>query len=544
LTKQQKESKRNKSKASKNRPQSSPLPFLGPGNSAVKTRRTLQNESGDDRSEHGGTGNARIVEPTKSKAAPEDTWACAIPSAEKWGCAQRSDQWRGTAVSLRRASQATGSVGRFRDLLAANRRGKGLGIYSLCSANRFVLEAGMLQAARDESLLLIESTSNQVNQFGGYTGQTPAEFAKFVHEIAAGIGYPGKQIVLGGDHLGPHVWRNVPAATAMEKAREMVAEYVRAGFCKIHLDASMPCLDDPVDPGHALPDEIVSLRAAELCKAAEDAHRDLPRSAPLPVYVIGTEVPLPGGEQFGSKAPEVTRTKHLAHTLAVSQRAFFQLGLEAAWERVIAVVVQPGVEFGDSTVFAYDPRKAKPLSHFLMRAWTGVYEAHSTDYQRRAALRQMVVDHFAILKVGPWLTFAFREAVFALATIENELLTGSLGTTLSGLPDILENAMLENPVHWKSYYQGTGRELMLARKYSYSDRARYYWPQASVATALERLVHNLNSHPAPHSLLSQYLPRQADAVRAGELPNRPIHMIHHKIQEVLDQYAFACGMVA
>jgi len=441
-----------------------------------------------------------------------------------------------------RSKRRSDSTGKLRELLVANRRGKGLGIYSICSANRFVLEAGMLQARRDESLILIESTSNQVNQFGGYTGQTPADFVRFVHKVAEELRFPGGRIVLGGDHLGPHVWRKEPSKAAMEKAREMVAAYVRAGFTKIHLDTSMPCADDVADRSEPLADEIVSARAAELCQAAEEAHRDLPSSATAPLYVIGTEVPIPGGEEFGSKAPEVTRTKDLGRTLEIAKRAFLARGLNSAWNRVIAVVVQSGVEFGNTSVFPYDTRKAKPLSRFLTRAWTGVYEAHSTDYQSGAALRQMVLDHFAILKVGPWLTFAFREAVFGLATIENEWLSGKTGFVLSALPEALERAMLENPVHWKSYYYGDESELRIARKYSYSDRARYYWPQAGVASALERLLHNLSAHPAPHSLLSQYLPRQADAVRTGNIRNQPSELIRHKILEVLDQYATACGI--
>jgi D-tagatose-1,6-bisphosphate aldolase subunit GatZ/KbaZ len=445
-------------------------------------------------------------------------------------------------VSTHRTKRHASPTEKLRDLLAANRRGRGLGIYSICSANRFVLESGMLQAARDESLLLIESTSNQVNQFGGYTGQTPADFAKFVFEVAAAMRFPRDRIVLGGDHLGPHVWRKETSSAAMEKAREMVVAYVRAGFTKIHLDASMPCADDQVDQARPLPDDIVSARAAELCQAAEEAHRNLLPSATALLYVIGTEVPIPGGEEFSSKAPEVTQTENLKRTLQIAQKAFLARGLDSAWKRVIAVVVQPGIEFGDAIVFPYDSRKAKPLSRFLMRGWTGVYEAHSTDYQSRASLRQMVTDHFAILKVGPWLTFAFREAVFALAAIEKEWLCGRAGVSISGLPEILETAMLENPAHWKSYYHGEESALRIARKYSYSDRARYYWPQPPVSAALERLIHNLNANPAPPSLLSQYLPRQADAVRAGGIPNQPAVLIRHKILEVLDQYAYACGM--
>ncbi len=433
------------------------------------------------------------------------------------------------------------STDQLRELLNANRRGKSVGIYAVCSANRFVLESAMQQAKADRSLLLIESTSNQVNQFGGYTGQTPEQFAQFVGGIATAMGFPRRQIVLGGDHLGPHVWRKEACGAAMEKAKEMVRGYVRAGFGKIHLDTSMPCADDQVQH-QPLTDEVVSARAAELCEAAEAAHGEMANATTAPLYVIGSEVPTPGGEVTGAKAPEVTTTKDVGHTLHVAKKAFQERGLEAAWERVIAVVVQPGVEFGDAVVFPYDAKKARPLARFITHGWSGVYEAHSTDYQTQAALRQMVLDHFAILKVGPWLTFALREAVFALATMEKDWLAGKRSVSLSAVPEIVEAAMRENPVHWKSHYRGDERELRVARKFSYSDRMRYYWPHNSVTRAVETLIHNLKENPAPQSLLRQYVPREADAVRTGAIANDPVALIRHRILEVLEQYASACGM--
>lgn len=447
------------------------------------------------------------------------------------------------STTKRKASRAGAGTAtdRLRRILAENRLGKGHGIYSICSASRFVLESGMIQAARDGNILLVESTSNQVNQFGGYTGQTPVQFMSFVQGVAAEMGFPHRRIVLGGDHLGPHVWRKEPAASAMEKAREMVKAYVHAGFTKIHLDTSMPCADDKVDQRRALPEEIISARAADLCAAAEEAHWEIGPKVTAPLYVIGTEVPIPGGEETDSKVPEVTRTKDLARTLEIAKEAFLARGLKSAWSRVIAVVVQPGVEFGDANVFPYDARKARPLSRFLNRAWNGVYEAHSTDYQSREALRQMVLDHFAILKVGPWLTFAFREAVFALAAIEREWLSGRAGVSLSDLPETLDKAMLSDPSHWKNYYHGDERDLRIARKYSYSDRARYYWPQAAVSASVGLLLRNLSASPVPVSLLSQFLPRQADAVRAGKIENQPAALIRDHILEVLGQYAYACG---
>ena len=130
-------------------------------------------------------------------------------------------------------------------LLKENRAGKRRGIYSVCSANRLVLEAAFAQARRDRSPLLIEATCNQVNQEGGYTGQTPAQFRDYVHALRRTCSFPAERLILGGDHLGPNPWRAQPADAAMEKACAMVAAYAEAGFSKIHLDASMACGDDP-----------------------------------------------------------------------------------------------------------------------------------------------------------------------------------------------------------------------------------------------------------------------------------------------------------
>jgi D-tagatose-1,6-bisphosphate aldolase subunit GatZ/KbaZ len=427
-------------------------------------------------------------------------------------------------------------------ILEKNRQRAEVGVYSICSANRFVLEAGMLQAKRDGSLLLIESTSNQVNQFGGYTGQTPADFAACVKEIAGNMNFPAERIVFGGDHLGPHVWRNEPASSAMQKAAELVRACVLAGYSKIHLDASMHLAGDSGDRHRPLADEIVSGRAADLCRVAEDAHGRLPAGSPAPFYVIGTEVPIPGGELAQGQSPEVTKIEDLSQTLPITEHAFKERGLEEAWKRVIAVVVQPGVEFGDQIVFPYVPANTQKLAAFAKDGWQGVYEAHSTDYQTSSALRQMVLDHFAILKVGPWLTFAFREAVFALAQIELEWLGSRKAIALSRVREALDEAMLADPQYWKSYYHGDDAALRFARKYSLSDRCRYYWPQPCVAAALQALLANLQSHPAPISLLSQYLPSQSEAVGAAKLENNPVQLIHSKIGEVIDHYAYACGL--
>ena len=225
----------------------------------------------------------------------------------------------------------------------------------------------------------------------------------------------------------------------------------------------------------------------------------------------------------------------------MTQQAFLQRSLESAWERVVAVVVQPAVEFGDASVVDYSSAKAAQLSKYIETCDGLVYEAHSTDYQTRDALRQMVLDHFAILKVGPALTFAYREAVFALSEMEEQYLNGVSGITLSDLPAVLEQVMCEDPKHWRKHYHGSDREKRYARKYSYSDRSRYYWPNRRLQEAVERLVFNLTEHQIPLTLLSQFLPNQYSAIREGQIEANPADLLHHRIMEVTGDYAYACG---
>ena len=425
----------------------------------------------------------------------------------------------------------SGAVDEMCRLLQENRAGKWKGIYSVCSANRLVLEAAFSQAAYDRSPLLIEATCNQVNQEGGYTGLTPTQFRDYVHTIAHDMRFPTDRVILGGDHLGPNPWRTESAEVAMEKACAMVSAYAAAGFSKIHLDASMACRNDP----RVLATEVIAERAAQLCEVAESITRN---SASQPVYVVGTEVPTPGGAQEEMEI-EVTSTESLQETLDVHRRAFSRRNLSAAWKRIIGVVVQPGVEFGNETVADYVPEKAADLSKSILQHEGIVFEAHSTDYQTAESLRQLVGGHFGILKVGPELTFMMREAIFGLARIEEEWIGGA---QRSNIRAVIERVMIENPGNWKAYYHGEERPVRVARAYSLSDRIRYYWPNAKISEALALLIQNLEGNPAPLPLVAQYLPRQAEAIRARTIRNIPTAMIHHKIRESLSRYAAACGL--
>jgi D-tagatose-1,6-bisphosphate aldolase subunit GatZ/KbaZ len=434
--------------------------------------------------------------------------------------------------------QYTSASQRLQEMIHRNRRGEKVGVYAVCSAHPSVIATAVRQAVEDESVLHIESTSSQVNQFGGYSGQTPSQFAKFVHCVAQSAGLPRERVLLGGDHLGPYPWRGEPAAVAMDKACELVRACVLAGYSKIHLDASMACADD----GKSLDERTIAQRAAILCRAAESAFNDLPPGSSSLLYVIGTEVPAPGGESAAGTPPTVSSANQIHHTLELFHAGFAEQNVTAAWDRVIGLVVQPGVEFGENVIFDYDRQKASALSSALPMDPALVYEAHSTDYQRPSALAQMVEDHFAILKVGPWLTFAFREVVFALSAIEREWLAHRKGVHLSQVREALEAAMLRNPVYWRSHYRGSEDELRLARSYSYSDRCRYYWGDATVQQELTKLRANLDASSPPLTLVSQYLPKEYEAIRSGRLRANSEDMIQEHIRAVLRVYAAACGV--
>lgn len=426
---------------------------------------------------------------------------------------------------------------RLQEIIRRNRASQAVGAYAVCSAHQDVISAAAREAKEQESVLHVESTSSQVNQFGGYTGQNPERFAKFVHAAAHEARLSEQRVLIGGDHLGPFPWRSDSAAAAMEKANDLVRDCVLAGYQKIHLDASMACADDPkTGPS----EQTVAMRAAVLCETAEKAHRDLPpNSSPL-LYVIGTEVPAPGGGLHPEKSIAVTPSEHVHSTLDAFQRAFIECRLNDAWEHVIGLVVQPGVEFGDRNVFHYNRSKAKALSPILPATPELVYEAHSTDYQFASSLKHMVEDHFAILKVGPELTFAFREAIFAFSAIEREILHVK-ATGLSNVREALETAMLRNPSYWRDYYSGDENQLRISRFYSYSDRCRYYWSDPTVQAEIRRLIENLTAFPPPLALISQYLPGEYEAIREGRLQPCASELIQHHIRTVLHKYAVACG---
>ena len=377
-------------------------------------------------------------------------------------------------------------MGMLQKIAMENKTGRQIGVFSVCTSNQLVIRAALRHAGKRGYPLVLEATSNQCNQFGGYTGMTPKDYMDMVHHLVEEEGCPASQLILGGDHLGPLVSCHKPEREAMKDAAEL------------------------------------ALVVRETCRALPDAEQ--------PVLVVGSEVPIPGGSLVHEDSVTPTSPVEIARQIAAFREAFAQKGLP--FGQVIGFVAQPGVEFGDDFVNAYAPRRAAGLMAQMRGCPDLVLEGHSTDYQTRESLSSLVRDGVAILKVGPALTFALREALMLA-----QQAAGRMGVNVD-FTGALENAMLADDRYWKSYYSGTEREVAYKRLFSFSDRCRYYLPDPGVEQAVQTLLTQCGD--LPPALLSLYFPRQYTKYRNGQLGSDLRTVILDRIGDVLDDYAAAC----
>jgi len=431
------------------------------------------------------------------------------------------------------------SIDRLIDICARNLSGEKIGICSVCSSHPNVIEASFKQCQEDESPLLIESTSNQVDQFGGYSGMRPNDFVSYIQKKAKIYEFDTNNLILGGDHLGPNRWRNRNATEAMHLAEELVSDYVKAGYRKIHLDASMPLGGD----GGCVDEKTVAQRTASLCKIAEESFIATSHSDTPPVYVIGTEVPTPGGTLSAEDTLKPTGSSQALSTRNTIYEAFGARGLSNVWERVIGMVVQPGIEFNNDGIAITAPFDLHGLAKVAKSFGSIVFEAHSTDYQSKNVLENLVENHFAILKVGPWLTYVMREALYALNMIENELLVHKPWIKHSCLRETIEEKMLEDPSDWERHCHGDLSSKFIQRHFGLSDRVRYYWEAPEICQSIQTLYDNLgkagNLSPG---LIGQFLPQMKERLGLGDGSNVDPHkIVINAIRDILRMYHQASG---
>jgi D-tagatose-1,6-bisphosphate aldolase subunit GatZ/KbaZ len=129
-----------------------------------------------------------------------------------------------------------------------------------------------------------------------------------------------------------------------------------------------------------------------------------------------------------------------------------------------------------------------------------------------------------------------REALFALDLIEAELIPRP---SRANLVEVIERRMLDEPRYWRGYYEGDPVTQRTSRRYSYSDRLRYYWADERVDAARRTLLANLDRTGIPLPLISQFLPGQYERIRSGELPPVAQSLVIDRVRDALRPYAQA-----
>ena len=340
---------------------------------------------------------------------------------------------------------------------------------SFCTANFDVIESIFYYCLINKFPCLIECTSNQVNQDGGYTSTTPKLFVKKINKLRKKIKLNQSQLFLGGDHLGPLPWKNNTNKTALKKSIKLINNFLNEKFDKIHIDTSIKCKNDQIINNEIIFDRTCKILNSPIIKKKIDNK----------FLVIGTEVPLSGSDD--DKKVIITTIKKIKIEALKFQNLLVNLKLK---KKIFGLVIEPGMKYMNSSI-------KKPIfTKFLnkkkfSKANDFVFEAHSTDYQPKKILLNLVDNNFKFLKVGPELTYNYSRSLFFMNKIENKFFKNPTS-------DIKKNILLsmkEKNKYWKEYYDKNNDILLLNSKL---DRSRYYLNTKNVENSIRILKNNVN----------------------------------------------------
>jgi len=419
------------------------------------------------------------------------------------------------------------------EIMEANCRGERKGIYTVESHNSTVVEACFRQALVDGSPVLLEISANMLS-LPGQSGKTsPGDFIKRVKHIAVEAEFPQDRLFFGVNDLGPSLWQD---ESALKKACEFISDLVSLGFNKLGIHAGELLKGDPI--GETLAQEIIIAREMALYQAAESAAVELPDEE-KPLYVINAHPVQEAGRVKDQR--RVASREDVEDAVDRFAKIAAAAGLPEMKKRLLAVQVSLGFGYDCEKVFPFDSSLIKEMGGCGHGGHPVVLEAQQTDFQPQTVLNQLVDNHFAFLSVGLELTYTMREALFSLAMMENETMIGKPGVHLSNYIVELDRAMQSVPSHWQDYYKGNGFEQLVARKYSFYDRSRFFLEDKEVRKTKKRLYDNLTAYPVPPTVMRQFMPHQYESVVAGELENKPKALVMDAVRNVLRRYSRACG---
>lgn len=394
------------------------------------------------------------------------------------------------------------------------------GIPSFCTANFDVIEIIFKFAKINRFPILLESTSNQVNQDGGYTGLKPKNFKNKIYKIASEYRIKKQKLFLGGDHLGPLPWKRLKENKAMENAKELVKQYINAGFKKIHLDTAILCLNQK----KISREEVVS-RCTKLIK-------NIPKKKLNSIFfVVGTEVPAAGGGD--NVKPIVTKMNNIKKDY-LSYRKFISKFLSRK-KQTFGLVIDPGIGFQNRTLTKSNFNKINQKKNFSLKN-NFIFEAHSSDYQSLADLKKLCNKNFKFLKVGPELTYFFMRAILLMEKVERNIFFKN-----SNLKEVLLLQMDKNKKYWYKYYSKTKYDTEFLKLHSLLDRARYYWDNKKVRQSKKILFKNINSLKTTEFNFLFSLNSKEKKFKKKEKLSNVSFLLFQFLKNSLMKYYWACG---
>lgn len=346
------------------------------------------------------------------------------------------------------------------------------GLPSFCTANFLVLKTLLIFCKKNKLPALIESTSNQVNQFGGYSKNQPKDFIKKMHGFIKSFKINKKSIYFGGDHLGPLPWKNNKSSIALKNSIKLIDLYLKANYQKIHIDTSIQCKDDKF-----ITDKIIFARTEYILKNLTNK-----KKLNKIFFVFGTEVPFAGGND--KKKFKITKNNKI---ITDYQNFSKLLNSEKLSSKDFALVIEPGMKFKNNSITKPN-FKSFEVNRKFSKKNKFYYEAHSTDYQDPETLKKLVNNNFKILKVGPELTYNLIKSFLFMQEIEKFFLRRK-----SNFQKIIIKKMLFNNFYWKDFFKrGSKKKLEKNLLNSFYDRARYYLCNNDVINSIKILEISIN----------------------------------------------------
>ena len=345
---------------------------------------------------------------------------------------------------------------------------KNISLPSFCTSNDDVILSIINFCKKNNLPVLIESTSNQVNQFGGYSKLKPSNFKKKVEKLAKKISFPKKNIIFGGDHLGPLPWKNLDYKIAMDRGEKLVSLYFKSKFKKLHIDTTMKLKNDKV-----FNKQIIKARSEKILSNLNHKYSN------KLIFILGSEVPPAGGERiirnFNKK-----KIFEIKSEILLYKKIFQNLNLK----NKLYLVVDTGMSFNDTKVFK---SKTNILNYLkkISDLMNVKYEAHSTDYQNLKELKKLAKCNFKFLKVGPELTFNYTKAILKMGKIEKRYFKNH-----SDIKKVILKVLKQNKKHWIDYYNLCSMDRVLTGRF---DRLRYYWNELNLKKAKNKLLKNIDS---------------------------------------------------